>query len=106
MPSPSPRPSQHPAAYVGQWLLVLEQQEAVALLRAGILQDQGEVLDVSQRQAVLQCHHHVLQMPRTGLGARHWHFPRGSWDLTESSLNPGNWGCARMRLRGPEHGTQ
>lgn len=67
----------HPTAYVGQRLLVLEQQEAVALLRAGILQDQGKVLDVSQRQAVLQCHHHVLQTPRTGLGVRHWLLPEG-----------------------------
>lgn len=62
----------HAVAYVGQRLFVLEQQEPVALFRAGILQDQGKVLDVPQRQAVLQCHHHILQTPQTGLGARHW----------------------------------
>jgi len=62
----------HPEPYVGQRLLVLEQQEPVALLRAGILQDQGKVLDMPQGQAVLQRHHHVLQMPQTGSGGRHW----------------------------------
>lgn len=78
---------------MGQRLLVLEQQEAVALLRARVLQDQGEVLDVPQGQAVLQRHHHVLQTPQTALGAgqrlpafQGW----GGWGqhLTESRLLP------------------
>lgn len=40
-------------AYMSQGLLVLKEKELVALLWAGVLQDEGKMLNVSQGEAVL-----------------------------------------------------
>lgn len=47
-------------AYVGQGLFVLQKKELVALFRAGVFQDKGEMLDLPQGQPILEGHHHIL----------------------------------------------